>query len=137
MSAHHIIMMLNEVRCKPLKLHDLFRLGGGEPKSCLGTATVKGITMTLVLYEGEVNYNSYIIMHEFGHALGLGHDHQTSHLAGALDESATIKWLMSTCRLTQVAAEQKYKDDYKPYTPEEMRDVQETPFDPESIMCYP
>lgn len=93
--------------------------------------------MTLVLCDGAVNYNTYIILHEFGHALGLGHEHQTSHLASALDESATISWLMSAGRLTRSAAKQKYKDDYKTYTPAQMRDIEETPFDPESIMCYP
>ena len=35
-------------------------------------------TMVLRLYKGKTDYNSHVVMHEFGHILGLEHEHQRS-----------------------------------------------------------
>ena len=35
-------------------------------------------TMVLRLYKGKTDYNRHVVMHEFGHILGLEHEHQRS-----------------------------------------------------------
>ena len=35
-------------------------------------------TMVLGFFEGDHDYNTFIVVHEFGHALGMKHEHQRS-----------------------------------------------------------
>ena len=92
-------------------------------------------TMVLNLSGDDDHYKQFVVVHEFGHALGLGHKHQTSHLSKALDRDATIGWLKKISRLTHKEAEEKFLADFKPYTEGVHEEVGE--FDPKSVMCYP
>ena len=98
-------------------------------------------------YEGEAtiwlnlaaphdDYREYLVLHEFGHVLGLGHEHQMSHLARALDEKATIAWLMRKCNMDKESARSKFMIDYQGYSRDETPE-EGSKFDPRSVMCYP
>lgn len=91
--------------------------------------------MVLALY-GDEERQKYIVMHQFGHALGLGHEQQMSRIASALDKSATIKWLIDNCELSEVKAKEKFQADYQHCCRERVPD-EELEFDPGSIMYYP
>lgn len=84
------------------------------------------------------NYREYLVMHEFGHVLGLGHDHQMSHLAKALDKKAVIKCLRRDYEMSKESAKRKFEADYKRYSkasaPKYLEGIE---FDPWSVMCYP
>ena len=91
-------------------------------------------TMTLgcpeweVMTEGEVQR---VVLHEFGHALGFGHEHQNKHTPIRWNEKGVLAY---------------YKDKMR-WTPEETKDYVLDPlsedwynfseFDPNSIMLYP
>ena len=91
--------------------------------------------MALAL-SGDEEYQQYIVVHQFGHALGLDHEHQMNHIASALDETTTIKWLMVACELTESEAVDKFQADCQHCNYECIPD-EEMVFDPGSIMCYP
>ena len=94
----------------------------------------KDDTMVLNLSRNDDDFRYYIVVHEFGHALGLGHMHQSSHLAKALDEKLTIEWLRNESGYSPEGAIKKFNDDFKPYTKEHIEEV--SPFDASSVMCY-
>ena len=106
--------------------------------SYVGTeATFHGMddTMVLNLSRKDDNFKQYIVVHEFGHALGLGHMHQSSHFAKALDERLTIEWLQEESGLSSEDAVKKFNADFKPYTGECTKEIGH--FDAGSVMCYP
>ena len=108
------------------------------PMSYVGTeATYHEMddTMVLNLSHKDDDFKRYIVVHEFGHALGLGHMHQSSHLANALDERLTIEWLQEESRLSSEDAKKKFVADFKPYTIESTEEIGQ--FDAGSVMCYP
>ena len=91
--------------------------------------------MCLNLSGDDDDYRQFVVVHEFGHALGLGHEHQTSHLANALDRNATIKWLKRISGLPLERAEEKFNTDFVTYAgeiPDEGCNI-----DGRSVMCYP
>ena len=90
--------------------------------------------MLLALGVGDDDIKRYLVCHEFGHALGLGHEHQ-SPLAPELDKDKVINYLVGKCGMKKDAAEKKYEVDYKMDLPSS--DSRTTPHDPRSIMQYP
>ena len=112
--------------------------GDGVSWSSIGTLTTSqkgGITMVLAL-NGDEAYQQHVVVHEFGHALGLGHEHQMKHIADGLNERETVKWLMESCELTEMKAKEKFQADYKQCSYKCITD-EGLEFDPGSIMCYP
>lgn len=110
----------------------------GVSWSSIGTSTTghkSGITMALAL-SGDEECQRYVVVHQFGHALGLGHEHQMSHITSALDEDDTVKWMMEACELTEVKAREKFQADYKQCSYKCIAE-EGLEFDPGSIMCYP
>ena len=110
----------------------------GRSESKLGRNAAnfeKDITMRLNLSRDDDDYRQFVVVHEFGHALGLGHEHQTSHLVNALDRNVTIGWLKQISGISQGNAEEKFNADFKPYSEGGPEEVGE--FDGGSVMCYP
>ena len=93
-------------------------------------------TMYLYLPTYPNGYNEHTVIHEFGHALGLGHEHQMKHLGDALDETATIDWLMTERGMDRSSAETTFRGNYQRY-PSNMPMEEGPEFDPLSVMCYP
>ena len=120
-------------------LHDYIYFAGPS-SSLLGTqakCAEEGYSMHLNLGSGDDHYKEFVIIHEFGHALGLGHEHQTSLFASMLDKDATIEWLTkSPCNLPHPDAKKKFDDDFQAFSgvdiPEHVGKL-----DVKSIMCYP
>ena len=79
-------------------------------------------------------FKHYLVLHEFGHVLGLGHEHQ-SPLAPELDKDKVIDHLVGKCGMGKDAAKKKYEADYK--MDPASRDSRTTRHDPHSIMQYP
>lgn len=117
----------------------IFLPGSGGSWSCIGTIA-KDYDTTMVLNlsveDSHFHYQKHVVIHEFGHALGLGHENQMSHIASELDESATIKWLQTTCKMSEKEATKKFQADYKQYAGKQIPGGS-LGFDPGSIMCYP
>lgn len=91
--------------------------------------------MTLAL-DGDAAYQQHVVVHQFGHALGLGHEHQMSHIVDGLDEAETVKWLMESCDLSEAKAREKFRADYRQSQYKCIAD-EGLEFDPGSVMCYP
>ena len=89
-------------------------------------------TMWLDLSYCDDDYHEYTVVHEFGHALGLGHEHQMKTIATAIDKKKTIAFL-EEIREPNVTA--RFKRDYKCYSKDVPKEGVE--FDPLSVMCYP
>lgn len=102
-------------------------------------------TMWLDLGRGYDEYKRYLVLHEFGHVLGLGHEHQSPNARYFIDEKKAIdeltrqykKALENTYRgkkldvMAKEEAEKKFHHDYAQRSGGEA-----TEYDPYSIMHY-
>ena len=93
--------------------------------------------MGLNLGVGDSNYKKHTVRHEFGHALGLGHEHQSKNApSGLLNKEAVVNWLMKAGKMTKKDAESQYDRDYEKPRPNQYPDEVATTSDPTSIMQY-
>ena len=83
-------------------------------------------TMWLDLSLKNDNYNEHLVVHEFGHALGLGHEHQRS------DFQACIAYFLDETKMSK-----KLQGRYKDWSTDVKLDINgATEYDPESVMHY-
>ena len=90
--------------------------------------------MVLNLSVEDDNMKWFLVVHEFGHALGLGHMHQMSLLGKALDEKRAKAWIRKEYMLHD-ATEEFFDANFKPYTGKYTKEIGH--FDAASVMCYP
>ena len=94
--------------------------------------------MHLDLGPGDGDYKQHVVMHEFGHVLGLGHEHQSPN-ADFIDKTAAIQDLTEMYKRTYMRddeaeeyAKRTFQRDY-----EQGSGGEATEYDPYSIMHYP
>ena len=99
-------------------------------------------TMTLNLGSPREDYKLHLVRHEFGHALGLGHEHQSPNAPALLEKDALISKLAPLMpgdseAAKREAAAAKYKQDYVKHSVHMVEDdAVITKYDPDSIMQY-
>ena len=113
-------------------------------------------TMHLDLGRGYDDYKRHLVLHEFGHVLGLGHEHQSPNAPGFIDESKAIQQLTDNYKKA-LKNYKAFKDQLKKKYGRQMRDEEmalkeakqkfeqdygqksggeSTEYDPHSIMHY-
>lgn len=120
-------------RTAPLRI--AFRRGGSW--SYVGTAALSvpdpQPTMNLGWLTDEAPVDEYerVVLHEFGHALGCEHEHQSPGVRIPWDKPRVYAWYAETLGWPQAMVDEQV---LFPHSPEGMRWSR---FDPESIMLYP
>ena len=101
-------------------------IGDGRNESRIGRvdSTDGESTMWLDLSHDNCEYCEHLVVHEFGHALGLKHEHQRS------DFWRKVEPYMKTF-LIEADMQERFKD-YK----EEFDPTSSTDYDPDSVMHY-
>ena len=89
-------------------------------------------TMWLDLHSGGVNddYKKHIVIHEFGHALGLGHEHQRSDFWKLIKPYVNIAKMKTDLKLNDKSFKMNWDSD------QQFRRAECTDYDPHSIMHY-
>ena len=88
--------------------------------------------MWLDLHTGGVgdDYKKYVVIHEFGHALGLGHEHQRSDFWNLIKPYANITRMKKDLRVSDEGFEVNWDSD------SQFKTGKHTDYDPNSITHY-
>ena len=83
-------------------------------------------TMWLDLHSGGVgdDYKKHIVIHEFGHALGLGHEHQRSYFWKLIKPFVNVTKMKKYVNMTDWDSDSQFKTGKC------------APYDPNSVMHY-
>ena len=106
---------------------------GGRSYSAIGV-DAEGIdesepTMTLGLIKGRHDYNTHIVVHEFGHALGMEHEHQRSKFWSIAKDFIDEEKMRSDPELADCDIDRDYLEQKLPGTGSPR-------YDPDSVMHY-
>ena len=85
--------------------------------------------MWLDLSNKDAKYNDHLVVHEFGHALGLGHEQQRS------DFRECVIPFLDEEKMKQRVTKARYKD-WEEDVNLELGEGKATEYDPESVMHY-
>ena len=87
--------------------------------------------MWLGLMSGNIDYKKHTVIHEFGHALGLEHEHQRSCFWSVASEFLDLDQMRGDPLL-------KGTDIQRDYLQQQTQEgvVHETDYDPDSVMHY-
>ncbi len=119
------------VESDPSDIRVGFDPGGGNWSSLGKFAIGKNKTMNLALRGMRESRKQGVILHEFGHALGLHHEHKSPTLPFEWNEDVIIEEIMRVWKWT--------KDRIRLNILDKLSETQTnfTEFDPHSIMIYP
>ena len=87
--------------------------------------------MWLNLHMGNDDYKQYVVVHEFGHALGLGHEHQRCDFWKRTEPYIDKNKMMTDLGVTERFFDCNWGKD------ESSRTSSNTKYDPKSVMHYP
>ena len=87
-------------------------------------------TMWLDLNVSGDNYKKHLVIHEFGHALGLGHEHQRSDFWKLIKPYVDIEEMKKDLKVTTKGFEVNWDSD------SQFKTGKCTAYDPYSIMHY-
>ncbi|OUS02242.1 hypothetical protein A9Q86_04250 [Flavobacteriales bacterium 33_180_T64] len=83
--------------------------------------------------EENEDYFRGTVLHEFGHALGLIHEHQSPNSSIKWNDSAVYDYYWKTHKWSE---KKTYENVIQKYRFDQFNDLEATEFDPESIMIY-
>ena len=111
----------------------MFTDGGGS-RAEVGIEALKSQkgdpTMWLDLQKGKNDYNKHIVIHEFGHALGLEHEHQRSCFWSVASKFLDVEQMKADPELKGTNIDHDYLE-------RQTQGVEyETEYDPDSVMHY-
>ena len=89
--------------------------------------------MNLDLHQGgriKHDFKRHLVIHEFGHALGLGHEHQRSNFWSSIERFTDTAKMQRDLRVT----DDKFEQDWSAKVDSESG--HHTEYDPDSIMHY-
>ena len=81
--------------------------------------------MWLNLGDGGINYQTHSVVHNFGQALGLKHQHQCSYFWDHIEKYLIVTWI------------KKHPDYMRDATDTDSATVNKETYDPKSVMHYP